>query len=69
MLFAKFAARLGDRRRAAERHIKVAAAPSTVGIIKRLGGGGVLPKSLMSGSGQNLLECFGSQINARHKLP
>ena len=47
-----------ERCRVAERHAKAAAAPSTVGISKRPGGGGrggVLLKRLKSGSGHHRL--------------
>ena len=71
-----------ERCKAAERHAKAAAAPSTVGISKRLTGGGngareegggqggkggVLPKRLKSGSGHHRLEVCGPS-NGRHKL-
>ena len=63
-----------ERRKAAERRAKAAAAPSTVGISKRPGGGlgggergGVLPKRLQSGSGHHRLEICGPS-NGRHKL-
>ena len=69
-----------ERRRAAERHAKAAAALSTVGISKRPGGGegkegggggggrgGILPKRLKSGSGHHRLEICGPS-NGRHKL-
>ena len=57
-----------ERHKAAERRANAAAAPSTVGISKRPGGGGrrgggrragVMPKSLKSGSGDHGLESCG----------
>ena len=56
-------------RRDAEQHAKAAAAPSTVGISKRPGGGreGALPKRRKSGSGHHRLEICGPS-NGRHKL-
>ena len=62
-----------ERRKAAERRAKTAAAPSTVGISKRPGGGGkggrggVMPKRLKSGSGHYRLEVCGPS-NGRHKI-
>ena len=60
-----------ERRKAAERRAKAAAAPSTVGISKWPGrgrrGGGVLPKRLKSGSGHHRLENCGPS-NSRHKI-
>ena len=65
-----------ERRKAAERHAKVAEAQSTVGIFKRPGGGerggggrdaGRPAKRLKSGSGHNRLEVCGPS-NGRHKL-
>ena len=59
--------------RAAERHPKAAAAPSTVGIFERPGGGGeggrggVLLKRLKSGSGHHRLDVCGPS-NGCHKL-
>ena len=63
-----------EKRKAAERRAKAAAAPSTVGISKRPGGGGragggrgVMPKRLKSGFGHHRLEICGSS-NGRHKI-
>ena len=59
-----------ERRKAAERRAKAAAAPSTVGISKWPGGGGrggVMPKRLKSGSGHHYLEICGPS-NGRHKI-
>ena len=59
-----------ERHRAAERHAKAAAAPSTVGISKRPGEGGRGGrggKRLKSGSGHHRLEICGPS-NGRHKL-
>ena len=71
-----------ERRRAAERHAKAAAAPSTVGISKRPGGGGreergrgewgggrggVLPKRRKSESGHHRLEVIRPSSGC-HKL-
>ena len=61
-----------ERRKAAERRAKAAAAPSTVGISKRpeggrRGRGGVMPKRLKSGSGHHRLEICGPS-NGRHKI-
>ena len=67
-----------ERRRAAERQAKAAAALSTVGISKRPMGGGrgggagrgkgcVLPKRLKSGSGHHRVEIYGPPSD-RHKL-
>ena len=59
------------KRRARQRHAKAAAAPSTVGISKRTGGGvgrgGVMRKRLRTGSGHHRLEACGLS-NGRHKL-
>ena len=57
-----------ERRKAPERRAKAAAAPSTVGISKRPGGGGrggVMPKRLKSGFGHHRLESCGPS-NGRH---
>ena len=61
-----------ERHKAAERRAKAAAAPSTVGISKRPGGGGnrggsVLPKRLKSGSGHHRLDICGPS-NGRHMI-
>ena len=69
-----------ERRKAAERRAKAAAAPSTVGISKRPGRGGrgaegggekgggvVMPKRLKSGPGHYRLEICGPS-DGRHKI-
>ena len=59
-----------ERRTAAERRAKAAAAPSTVSISKRPGGGeggGVMPEGLKSGSGHHRLESCGPS-NGRDKI-
>ena len=71
-----------ERRKAAERRAKAAAAPSTVGISKRpgggargrggrgggrAGGGGVMPKRLKSWSGHHRIEICGPS-NGRHNI-
>ena len=72
-----------ERRKAAERRAKAAAAPSTVGISKRPGGGGrgegereeggrgerasVMPKRLKSVVGHHRIESCGPP-NGRHKI-
>ena len=65
-----------ERHKAAERRANAAAAPSTVGISKRPGGGGrrgggrragVMPKSLKSGSGNHRLQ-INSPSNGCFKL-
>ena len=59
-----------ERRKAAERRAKAAAAPSTVGISKQPGGGGrgdVMPKRLKSGFGHHRLESCGPS-NGRDKI-
>ena len=59
-----------ERRKAAERRAKAAAAPSTVSTFKRPGGGGrggVMPEGLKSGSDHHRLEICGPS-NGRHKI-